>query len=211
MSYVTICSDSFNRADAALSGSTLNNAAGGTEGSDTWTIYGTDNTGGGSWNIVSNQSKDTGSDGYAAAVVGNTADVDKQKASMLVVTNDSGPVIRFNTSNNSYYLLYRYPGGEVVGLFKNTGGSFTAISGTGPTVIGSTDTVTLEGDGTTLNGYVNGGLEVTTTDTMNATGKPGLYGGGNKQSTYDDFKYEVVGSAVVVYPPASNLLLMGVA
>ncbi len=85
-------------------------------------------------------------------------------------------------------------------IYKNTGPRSFSLLATGGTAASVGDTITFEADGSNLTGYINGVSTVTASDSMNATGKPGMYGGGNRASVYDDFKYETFSSA----PPPST-------
>lgn len=197
MAFATRSSDSFNRTDGALGGSTLDNAAGGTEGSNTWTVIG------GTWAVVSNQGQHSGT-ADTEMIVQSTSDVADQRVTITipVAGNDhsQGPIARYASAGN-YYLAHIEPGGAVQ-LFKRVGGSFTQLGSNGTSIV-SGDELSVQCVGTAISLLINGVVDIgPITDSAHSTGKPGIYRG-DATRLFDDFLYEVDvggggGSAIAV-------------
>ncbi len=182
-----VSTDSFNRSNGALAGSTLDNANGGIE-ANTWTTYGT----GTDFSVISNQAGRSAPTGERTAVVGSTPAVDVQRVSIVSQAADSGPTARWATAATlgSFYLYYR--NGVNAGLlYKFDGTTFTQLGSNGPTAISNGDTMAVYCNGTSIQALLNGAVEVSVTDSTYATGKPGTYAGGGSVATMDNFKYEV--------------------
>jgi hypothetical protein len=181
----TLCSDSFNRADNPLNGSTLDNALGGTE-SDTWTDVNS------TWNVQTNQATNTQAGADRLTIVQSTAAVDIQQVSFITNQADMGVIARWITggAEGSFYLYYR-SFSSVGQLYKYTGSGFTQLGSNGPTTIANGNTMALSCNGTTIQAILNGSVEVSATDSQNATGKPGMYGGGSGLAIADSFKFEI--------------------
>lgn len=198
MAFTTLCTDSFNRANGNLNGSTLDNANGGSE-SDTWT-----SNNGSTWGVSSNQAVCTNGAGGSTTTVSSTAATAEQRVSIIELGNgDCGPVARWNTGagQGGFYLYYA---GNATLYRADPTASYTALgSGGGP---GPGDTMSVECDATTgISALKNGSLVAgPATDATYATGVPGMYGGGANASTYDDFKYETVVASGIAFDAASN-------
>jgi hypothetical protein len=199
MAYATICSDSFDRANANLNGSTLDNANGGSN-TETWV----DKVG--TWLIDSTACKTPSAAAADYVTVTSAADGAKQKVSCRLIGPSMGPIARWTTGTgigNLYLFLIGDAGGAGTSrIYKCVNGSFTALGSAGPGGIASNQTITLECSGTTITGYVNGVQECQVTDSTHSSGAVGFYGA-IPQSAVDDFKYELdaggSGSAVPVF------------
>lgn len=189
-------SDSFNRANAALGGSTLDNAFGGSE-TDAWvTLPG--GGGEGTWAILSNQatSVDLGSVFGAGILIASSSKNDFQ-VSAKTYSLDCGVMARcsadfaLNAGPTGCYVFYRNFSSGKGQLFKWAGGSFSQLGSDGP-VIADGDVMMVQCNGTTIAGLINGSVAVSVTDSTYSAGYGGLYGGGGGTSTFDDVIYETV-------------------
>lgn len=188
MALTLLHADDFNRADGSLEGSTMSDGLG------TWaTVAGT-------WDILSNEAKNSvfASDiGIWDSAMSAVAD---QKAQAKVRTTDSGVIVRHNEGGAgaaTYYLVY--VSGTTLALYRRDAGGFSLLGNIGAVALD--DVVGISAVGTTIEGFVNGVSAGTVTDATYATGKAGLYGGGGGLSTFDDFAdyVEPAGSAVPVF------------
>lgn len=185
MALAVLTSDSFNRANGALAGSTLNNAGGGSE-SDTWT----DSAGTGTVNSNLGVCTANGPASDAQTTVQSTAAVAAQRTTLTGSSSGGnvGPIARY-AGSTSWYMYYRGAGGSSTGiLYKRTAGGFTSL-GTGSS-LATGDVIGCECDATTgISGRKNGVLDVgPVSDAAYATGRPGIYWGNG--SVVDDFVYE---------------------
>jgi hypothetical protein len=185
MSLTTRVSDSFDRADGALAGSTLDNALGGSS-SETWTVYlGTHYTISGNrcvYNTLEN----------SIAIVDSLAAVDEQQVSANLYTHFAGIIARWVTGGTlgTHYLAFNN-GSDKLQLLRCDGEAYTQLGSDGATTIVAGDKVTLYCNGGNVSAYINDVLELgPTAGGGNTTGKPGFYG----QVTADNFKFEVAGS-----------------
>ncbi len=181
-----VSTDSFNRANGNLAGSTLDNANGGYE-SNTWSEQGA----GAAFTILTNQLHNTNPTGGRTAVV-STAAVDVQRVSIVTQAIDGGPLARWATAATlgSFYFYYRNPSNVGI-LYKFDGTTFTQLGSNAPTAIANGDTMTVYCNGTSIQALLNGAVEVSVTDSTYATGKPGAYADGGTAVTFDNFKFEV--------------------
>lgn len=191
---MTLCTDSFNRADSALGGSTLDNANGGSE-SDTWTSIA------GTWSVgptFPNVARETAGTNPATIIVNSTTAVDVQRVSITLGGSAGnvgvqGPLARYNAGD--YYLFYISADGAQGQLFKRVGGSFTQLGASGG-VLHAGDVMSVDCSGTSISTYINGVLDIgPITDSAIATGRPGMFDLGNNTALFDNFKYEVTAVA----------------
>src|SRR5688572_1261717 len=188
MAFATKSSDSFNRANATLHGSTLDNAAGGSESGNTWTVVA------GTWDVVSNQGQHSGTDD-TVMVVSSTGAVADQRVTftyLSTTSNATGAIARWAAGgggNGNFYLAY-VDSGNVVQLYKYTHGSgFTQLGSNGGTP-NNGDEISVECVGTSISALINGVATVgPITDSAHATGKPGMYRGEGTK-VFEDFLYE---------------------
>ena len=175
MAFSALTSDSFNRADGTLDGSTLNNAGGGAE-SNVWTST--------SWTISSNQAFGPGTDG-PIAYPASTAAVDKQRVSSIL-GNASSVVARYVVANGSCFFAYKN-GADLILQYFDGGTGYTSIE-TATGALSGGETVSITANGTSITCQVNGSTVITQTHASNPTGVGGLRAGGT--TTFDDFLYE---------------------
>lgn len=95
----------------------------------------------------------------------------------------AGVVGRVNTGQSTYYHAYINAGNDELVLVKRVAGTWTNIEskfgmGFSASASGVSYTLALEMDGTALNVYINGGLEIDNTDSaITAAGKGGIRAG----------------------------------
>jgi hypothetical protein len=189
----TLASDSFNRANGALAGSTLDNAAGGSE-TDTWSDLG---TAGFPFTVASNQAFRSGSPSGVApfeniALVSTTA-AGLQRATVTCVDpNDEGVFVRWqpHTLDGKFYLAYVDWSTAGLKLLRGDDGSYTQLGSTGSTVVAG-DTVSADANGSSISAFWKGTSNVgPITDTTLTTGQTGMYAGGTSNRTLDNYLYE---------------------
>jgi len=169
-------SDNFNRADNPSLGAN-------------WTMVN------GTIEILSNQAHGStdGADNFAAYTGVSFANDHYAEVSIPVgsASTFKGPAVRLSgsgASRNAYF----FNSGSGPGIYKQVSGTQTfLVAGTAPA---SGDIVRLEVIGTTLNYYLNGTLNATTTDGSLASGSAGIWIFDNAASaTVDDFNAADVG------------------
>src|SRR5215207_8816585 len=96
-----LASDSFNRANGALLGSTLDNSAGGSE-TDAWVSSAPS---AGTWAIVSNQATGLNIGSNAVAAVSVPVLTSDHQVSVKTYSSDCGPIARLVDTAN-FYLFY---------------------------------------------------------------------------------------------------------
>ncbi len=196
-SFVVIASDTFVGTDHSnVSGRTLDNGLGGTE-SDTWSL-----PEGGTAEVLSNEAHalTDGTNGQVVLLVGSTAAIGVQRVTITPTRTFSntnvGAIVRYDSGTGKYYLGFSSSPGHASEFYYWNGTSFTLMA-TGTLSTGPTGTIAIEANGTSIKTYVNGVVDINTTDTNIATGRPGIFlrsaGGG---ATADNFYYEAFG------PPA---------
>ena len=171
--------DTFNRTDGALSGSTLS------DGVNTWSVTG------GSWAVFSNRIEWAAPGGVDyVAWVNSLPDCATQTVSVQFLSStDIGVVARYNVTSGvgTFYMAWSSGGTYVLGKYIN-GSTFTTLGTGGTYALG--DTVTLDCNGTSLTVKQNGSTIITATDGTITTGKAGLYAGGDANSKiFDDFAF----------------------
>ena len=179
-----VSTDSFNRANGALSGSSLDNANGGYE-SNTWSVYLS-----AAWTIASNQV--VSAIGIAnIAMVSSTAVVGIQRVSIISQSTNGGAIARWATGSTygHGYLFYRNAG--VGQLYRFDGATAAQLGSNGATTIVNGDTMQIYCNGTTITCYLNGVSQISVTDATYATGIPAIYGPASTSEIMDNFKYEV--------------------
>lgn len=121
--------------------------------------------------IVANQVESDGSGDAAAYWVGGTfADNQWSQVTVVDVSGDySGVILR---SNNTSYMVFQQVGLNVqLGFFNN--GSWSLVGSVPHTMVDG-DVLKLEAIGTTYNGYINGVLSLSETDSNLTSGAAGL-------------------------------------
>lgn len=180
MSLSLLHEDTFNRADASLSGATMSDGVG------VWTVITR------TWDVVSNKASKSGGDGALirdSAMSGSSTD----QAAEIACDNDANGVFCRRTtvgSFNSFYLAY-IDGSAKLNLYRNGGasaGDYTQIAGPGSTTVGAGVAIKVEAIGTTIKGYVGGVEELSVTDSNLASGDCGISGNTAADRTYDSFR-----------------------
>lgn len=173
-------SDSFNRADGALNGSSLDNALGGS-GSRTWTVTGSSLS-----SISNNTASEYGGSGMEVYVKSSGSDVADSYVKATVLTPDMGVFNRFDGSGH-YYLAY-VDGTSVIKLYAFTG-TYNQIGSDGGTMTMGV-TIELRCVGTSITLLTNGVTSVSGTSGAVVSGVPGIYFGGSAgQKLADSFIY----------------------
>lgn len=200
MSLDPYTSDSFNRGDGAIAGSTLDNAGGGAEVC-TWATPEA-----GTWAISGNTAREAlGNDSVLWIA---TIDEIDMRASIITVGAGEGPFARWSnaagTNPGNGYLAFRNHISSVTQLFRCDGGSFTQLGSDGTTVtIGDKLGVQCVGDQISLlkNDVVIIGP---ITDGNYASGSAALYSGGEgTPHAFDSFELLVEPTA----PPTPGYVM----
>lgn len=175
MALTLLHADDFNRSNGSLEGSTMSDGVG------AWaTVAGT-------WDILSNEAKNSAWSSDIGIWDSVMTAVGDQKAQAKVRTNDSGVIVRHNEGGAgaaTYYLAYL--NAATIYLYRRDAGGFSLLSSLASAAVD--DVIGISAVGTTIEGFVNGVSAGTVTDATYATGKAGLYGGGGGLSTFDDFE-----------------------
>lgn len=174
MALTLLHADDFNRSDGSLEGSTMSDGLG------AWASPA------GTWDILSNEAKNSSWSSDIGIWDAAMSAVGDQKAQAKVRTNDSGVIVRHNEGGAgaaTYYLAYL--NAATIYLYRRDAGGFSLLSSLASAAVD--DVIGISAVGTTIEGFVNGVSAGTVTDATLATGKAGLYGGGGGTSTFDDF------------------------
>ncbi len=168
-------------------------------------------TNGGSWSVATDGTrvyKQTSTSTTAHAYTGNSAWTNysiqaRAKALSLGSNGYFGLLVRFQSSSN-YYALTLGNSGKVE-LRKKIGGSTTILASKAYSVTAGTwYTMKLVVNGTALQGYVNGALELSAADSSLASGKAGVFTY-NTSAVFDDiFIEELNGGTATPTPAVSN-------
>jgi parallel beta-helix repeat protein len=140
---------------------------------------------GGSWSVYqSNHLRHTGSTGIATAGDANWDNYFVQASMILDSSPYANLVARYQNSTNFYQLELK-PG--EIAIWRCLNGSYTKLTSKSISSIttGQWYTVGFQVDGTQLRAYLNGSLELTTTNTSFSAGKVGVRGNGTIR--WDDF------------------------
>lgn len=151
----------------------------------------------GTWAIASGQLKNT--DGVQSIITRNSISFASGKITATIVTApDGGLAIRLLDNSNYYLLACRDSTGISAGnnlqIYKKIGGTYTSL--VGPSAIsfttGTPHTISFEIVGNTLNGYFDGSLIVTATDsTITTAGLCGMRSGTGGSAVYDSFTWPI--------------------
>lgn len=206
MAWAIKSSESFDRVNGALGGSTLDNAGGGSESGNTW------NPVSGDWFV--DDSMCFNEDADTVVVVGSTAAVNKQRVTATYlgsISNETGVIGRWAAGtggNGNLYLTY-VNASAVIQLYRYTEGSgFTQLGSNGGS-LSTGDTWSVESVDDQISALLNSSATVgPITDATYATGKPGIYGGAITKFR-DDFVHETDEGAPPA--PASSPMLHGMA
>lgn len=167
-------SDTFDRSDSASSLDTPS------DGGSAWVVLQ------GTWGIASNQGySPSAGDGDAAYLEASAADVEVQ-VSCPTVGNAPGVIARAADVDN--WILWRYFGDDTTfKLYKKVAGSYTEL-GSYTATMSDGDTLKLKCSGNSLEGYVNGTLRVSATDSAGSTNtKHGLWSYLTSTARFNDF------------------------
>lgn len=165
---MSLFADDFNRADAAVIGGS-------------WFVNA------GSFSIVSNQLKS----GFTYSLARTTDLGASDMVTQLIyatrgTSSSSGVIARSDSAMNNFY-MFRNDGTNWT-LFRCNGGAFTAIGTQYAANAADGDLMALRVVGTTIEGYVNGVLRSSTTDSTITTGTyAGIRLASSSTSTYDNF------------------------
>lgn len=170
-------SDNFNRADGSIGNG--------------WTVLA------GTWAISSNRLASTSITTNATiSQTGTPMATNDQWAEIRVINPVStfGPVVRHDGSTVGNFYMLRRTSGTQLSLYKNIAGATTLMTTVNIT-LAVNDVMRIEAIGNTINGYINGVLVSTTTDSARPTGAYcGLRVTGNTSGgTWDDFACSDVG------------------
>lgn len=186
--WTVLTSDSFDRGNGALTGSTLDNALGGTE-TNTWTDQN------GIWTVTGNAAQAT-FDGGGSKVsnVNGTADANAQRLTGILKAGggnlQTGVIARWQTasSGGNGYLLF---GADGV-IYRKDAGSFTSLANGTDGADG--DTIMLTVIDSRLDYTLNGVFNISASDANYSTGKVAIYSSGNVNAPQlNSFKYENYG------------------
>jgi hypothetical protein len=183
-----LAQDTFNRANASLSGATMS------DGVSTWTIYD------GSWNVVSNLGESSDTTGATKIIYSTTVTVTDGDVSAVVNTGQQGVVNRWSATGGiegTGYLAYADIAGNSLTLFRLNGGSATSLASVSGVV--STDRIGVRCNGTSIGLLKNGSVVASATDATYASGYGGLYAyaTGLGVKTYEDFRIDSLGGGSV--------------
>ena len=145
----------------------------------------------GDWAIVSNNVRQNTTGNSYRKLRWSGAAMDSADYSVEVVarsgglSNGIGPAARCAASSTVTYYAYIIFGGDAAYLVEITGGSESVLA-TGSSVSANTNyTLRLEVEGSTIRCYLNGSLDIETTDASLTSGPPGIAAyGGNNANTY---------------------------
>lgn len=174
----TLASDTFNRANSQLSGSTLDNGFGGSE-SDTWTAFDDNSPDPASlWNIVNNQVVATTSGDVSVAEVVRIGGVSDVTVSADIFTDSTGVIARASGGGafevGTFYVAVWDATTQHAQLYKRVGGTFTKLGSDGITFT-TGNTLTLNCKGTAITVLVNGVQTISATDSDISSGSVGMY------------------------------------
>lgn len=158
-----LTSDSFNRSDGPLNGSTTDDAAGGSP--KTWV------TSGGDFEIISNKVSQVAGAGACSATVNVAATnhvVSATYTTPVTGSNSVGLVGRYIDLDNHY--LLNHQGNLGITLYKMVAGSLTALTSEPITSLAAGDILTLSCVGTTISVLLNGVQVASVTDATHTTG-----------------------------------------
>lgn len=186
MPLTPLLSDSFNRDDGDLDGSTLDNAGGGS-GTHTWDALS------GTWDILTNRAR-CASGGDNVCIVSTMANTADMRVS-AVSRGDGASLTARVTDATDGYIAFRFATG-VVACYEANG---TPLGGTAPGAIADGDTLALECIGDQITVKVNGSTVLGPfTNSTYTTGKAGLRNPNTLAGISDDFLVETEGA---VDPP----------
>lgn len=188
-----IITDDFNRANSGGLGAN-------------WTIRPTAADNG--WDVASNQAKVlSGSGGalgwYSGAGWTPGSSATDQYSEFAIQSlqsgKDFGPACRISGASLAVGQAYLYDINDAdaavslgspisTALYKQKSGlAFTQLGSSATVTISAGDIITVECQGTTIRGKVNGVTKITSSDSDIASGSPGLYTGSGTTSTFDDW------------------------
>lgn len=188
LSFITVASDSFNRADGAIVGSTLDNANGGS-GTRTWgPVVG---PGSGAFAISGNAARNTVDEAVLPVI--SPINYSYQRVTITCANIDEGVIARRSagaTTGNGY-LAYRNFSTARAQLFRMDNGSITQL-GTDGSVIANGDELSVHCQGDQISLLINGAVNIgPITDATYPGGTAALYGGGDgNPHSFEDFLWE---------------------
>lgn len=197
----TLASDSFDRADADLDGSSTE------VGGFTWDS--SNESTANPWTIVGNEARTTGVGDENVAFLSdmtNTADVTVSETTTGTSSFLNGPCGRLGATPYDDYYLFEGRSTKS-NLRKGVAGVVTQLGSNGG-VVGTFDVLKLDLAGTSLEGFLNGGSEVTATDSAHSTGKVGIMARAGGSYDFNNFLYEGTASGGSVYRRTNTLLRM---
>ena len=152
---VVVVTDTFTRADSAVS-------LGTSDSGHAWTAHAS------TWGIVSNTAYNPGAAGslyHAASVDAGIADGVIQ---VTFSTTAVGMGICARVTDDNNFLHLEFGGASDLTLYKRVAGAFTSLGTFGVTGANG-DVLKLECRGSTLNAYLNGVLRITASDAFNSS------------------------------------------
>lgn len=170
----TYVSDTFNRADSAVS-------LGSADVGGAWTASV------GTWGISSNVAYQVADAGQDVAQIDSTVANCTIRCTYSVASPNSQRII-FRFSDTSNYWLLQTEGGTAYKLYKYVAAAFT-LAGTYSTTPANGDVLMIVLNGNQIDAYLNGVLRISTTDAHNSTATRHGIGGANNSLTgrWEDF------------------------
>jgi len=169
--------DNFNRADTSG-----NNIGTPSDGGSAWI-----NTLSGSWDIGSNQAKETSGTGQVICVLEASTALATVQATATNLGSNAGLVLCVSDDNN--YIVGVFAPGFSMAVYKRVAGSFTQLGSTYGGSISNGDVFALERDASDNIAFKQNGVSrVTATDSFNNTAtKHGLRANSDTSVRFDDF------------------------
>lgn len=166
-----IVTDSFTRADSAVS-------LGTSDSGHAWTAHGA------TWGVASGRGYQAVADGTYHAASVNASVADGKVQATLAASAIGGICARL--SDDSNFLHLEFGGANDFTLYKRVAGVFTSL-GTFTATPAAGDVIALECRGTSLTAYLNGVARITATDAFNSSATRWGLSTQNITIRYDDF------------------------
>lgn len=190
---MTTVTESFNKADGAGWGP-----------DQTW-----DQFGGTAHSTTSNAASVSSNGQHYGRVVAGLQDDQYCEALQSAGWHNWGVLARVTDVNNWYQVRNNNANPDKLEIRKRVGGTISVLA-TGTTTISNGDVLRIECEGTAIRGYINGNLEISTTDSAHTGGDPGLYIN-RAAMRVDDWEAGDLGSAPAAAPwePPRRTLMYG--
>jgi len=150
----------------------------------------------GTWSVLSSEYSGTANSGLSYSVAGETAWTNYTLQAKVKVTNnsggnkDAGLVFRYTDTDNFYvlYLKNNDKTGRKMEIVKSVGGVKTSLAFANPSIVPDTFyTYKIIVNGSSIQAYQDGVLQVSATDSSFSNGKIGARVFANTNARYDDF------------------------